>query len=67
MTKKRKAAPPAQAGTLGETASKNICQNDTKSSPFRQLIKRIIICAACHGLPIRWAETLLILGGLRHD
>lgn len=67
MTKKRKAAPPVQAGTLGETASENICQNDTKSSPFRQLIKRIIILAACHGLPIRWAEALLIWGGLRHD
>lgn len=65
--KKRKAAPPDQAGTWGKTAPTSANQ-DSKSRALRQCLKILIVRVCLWGfIPVGLAERLLRFGGLRHD
>ncbi len=67
MTQKKKAAPPAQAGTLGRTAPTTAAQN-SRSRARRQWLKAAITMLAVRGLlPVTWAEYLICKWGLAHD
>lgn len=67
MVRKRKAALPVKAGSLGKAAS-TPAANNSNSLYFRQRIKAAIVWAAARGiLPVPWAEWMIQRGGLTHD
>lgn len=67
MARKRKAALPSKAGTLGKAASTTGAKR-TKNRRFRQRIKAIILWFGVRGvLPVVVVDWLVCQGGLQHD
>lgn len=67
MARKRKAALPSKAGTLGKAASTTGAKR-TKNRRFRQRIKAIICWLGVRGvLPVAIVEWIIRKGGMKHD
>ena len=66
MSPNKKAAPPAQASTLGKAASVTTIQSNNFHL-FKEQIKKIIVMSALWGLIPAWLGCWLIGRGDEHD